>query len=170
MDERVYEGRAVLLVTAMAGAENLAKSLSEGAGVVLEVARSRRAALASLRRQMFVAIIVDTELPANEVTSTEMLWQNGGVAVPLELDLRALGSAALTRLLRSMLERRNEMEAIVREEVTRSMAEELRSTVTGMLLQSDLALRDQNLSPVLERRVRELRAMADDLRLRLRAA
>ena len=99
-----------------------------------------------------------------------MLWQNGGVAVPLELDLRALGATALTRLLRSMLERRNEMEAVVREEVTRSMAEELRSTVTGMLLQSDLALRDQNLSPVLEKRVRELRAMADNLRLRLRAA
>ncbi len=170
MAEQVYEGRAVLLVTAMLGAENLAKSLSEGAGVVLEVARSRRAALASLRRQMYVAVIVDTELPAIEVTSTEMLWQNGGVAVPLEVDLRALGAAALTRLLRSMLERRNEMETIVREEVTRSMAEELRSTVTGMLLQSDLALRDKNLSPVLERRVRELRAMADDLRLRLRAA
>ncbi len=170
MDGKMYEAPAVLLVTATHGAENLAKVLSEGTGVVLEVARSRRAALASLRRQTFAAVIVDNELPANEVTSTEMLWQNGGVAVPLELDLRALGAAALTRLLRSMLERRNEMEAVVREEVTRSMAEELRSTVTGMLLQSDLALRDQNLSPILEKRVRHLRAMADDLRLRLRAA
>lgn len=170
MDERVLEGRAVLLVTAMPGAENLARALSEGAGVVLEVARSRRAALASLRRQTFAAIVVDTDLPANEVTSTDMLWQNGGVAVPLELDLRALGATAVTRLLRSVIERRNDMEALVREDVARSMAEELRSTVTGMLLQSDLALRDQTLTPALERRVRDLRAMADDLRLRLRAA
>ena len=123
-----------------------------------------------LRRQPFCAIIVDETLPANEVTSGDLLWQNAGGAVPLELDLRSLGSAALIRLLRSMLERRSEMEALVREDLTRSMAEELRSTVTGMLLQSDLALRDQNLSPALEGRVRQLRAMADDLRLRLRAA
>lgn len=159
-----------MLVTAMQGVENMAAALSEGAGVVLEVARSRRAALASLRRQTFFAVIVDADLPANEVTSTDLLWQNAGVAVPLEVDLHTLGTASLTRLLRSVLDRRSEMEAHVREDVMRTMAEELRSTVTGMLLQSDLALRDQALTPGLERRVRELRAMADDLRLRLRAA
>ncbi len=99
-----------------------------------------------------------------------MLWQNAGVAVPLDVDLRALGSAALVRLLRNVLERRTEMEAHLREDVMRSLSEDLRSTVTGMLLQSDLALRDQNLSPALAARVRSLREMADDLRLRLRAA
>lgn len=170
MEESTVETRTVLLVTAMPGVENLAAVLSEGAFVVLEIARSRRAALAALRRQPFAAVIVDAGLQVNEVTATEMVWQNAGVAVPLELDLANLGSAAVIRLLRSVLERRSEMEAIVREDVARTMAEDLRSTVTGMLLQSDLALRDRTLSPVLEQRFRQLRSMADDLRMRLRAA
>ncbi len=170
MEATRFETRIVLLVTTMPGVENLAAVLSEGACVVLEIARSRRAALAALRRQPFEAIIVDAALPLNEVTQTDLLWQNAGGAVPLELDLAVLGTSALIRLLRSVLERRSEMEATVREDVARAMAEDLRSTVTGMLLQSDLALRDQTLSPSLEQRFRQLRSMADDLRVRLRAA
>ncbi len=170
MGEALVETRVVLLVTAMQGAEHLAMTLSEGATVVVEVARSRRAALAALRRQPYAAVIVDAALPMNEVTDTEMLWQNAAGAVPLELDLAALGGTSIVRLLRSVLERRSELEAIVRQDVTRAMADDLRSTVTGMLLQSDLALRDQTLSPALEERFRQLRSMADDLRMRLRAA
>ena len=170
MSDGAVESRTVLLVTAMPGVENLAAFLSEGASVVIEITRSRRAALAALRRQPFMAVIVDASLPLNEVTPTDMLWQNAAVAVPLELDLAALGSAAIVRLLRNVLERRSEMEALLREDVTRAMAEDLRSTVTGMLLQSDLALRDQTLSPTLQERFRQLRSMADDLRIRLRAA
>lgn len=162
--------RTVLLVTSVHGVENLAAMLSQGAAVIVDVARSRRAALAALRRQTFAAVIVDTALPQHEVTPNEMLWQNVGSAVPLELDLAPLGAAALLRLLRSMLDRRNELEASLREDVTRAMAEDLRSTVTGMLLQSDLGLRDQTLSPSLQERFRQLRSMADDLRVRLRAA
>ena len=170
MDDVRVDVRTVLLVTAVTGVENLAAMLSEGASVVLEVARSRRAALAALRRQGFAAVIVDAALPQNEVTPTEMLWQNAGSAVPLELDLVPLGSGAVLRLLRSVLERRSELEASVREDVTRAMADDLRSTVTGMLLQSDLGLRDRTLSPSQEERFRQLRSMADDLRIRLRAA
>ncbi len=170
MDEIDLETRTVLLVTSLQGVENLASAVSESVFVVVEIARSRRAALAALRKQVFSAVIVDTALPLNEVTSTDLLWQNAAGAVPLELDLRALGTAAVVRLLRSVLDRRSAMEATVREELTRAMADDLRSTVTGMLLQSDLALRDQTLSPVLEQRFRQLRSMADDLRIRLRAA
>lgn len=170
MEQSNAEPRIVLLVTAMPGAEKFAATLSESASVVIEVARSRRAALAALRRQSFAAVVVDAGLPGNEVTQKEMVWQNIGVAVPLELDLAKLESAAVIRLLRSVLNGCRELEAIVREDVGRSMAENLRSTVTGMLLQADLALCDRTLSPVSEQRFRRLRFMADDLRIRLRAA
>lgn len=58
----------------------------------------------------------------------------------------------------------------MRENIRLTMSEELRSTVTGLLLQSDLALRDKALTPAVEHRVRELRALADGLRLRYRQA
>lgn len=170
MEETTLESRAVLLVSARPGVENLAATLSEGALVVIEVARSRRAAVAALRRQPFTAVIVDVGLQVNEVTQTEMVWQNVGAAVPLELNLSVLKTGAVILLLRSVLGRRSGVEALLREHVTRSMAGDLRSTVTGMLLQADLGLSDRTLPSTLEQRFRQLRLMADDLRIRLRAA
>ncbi len=160
----------VLLVTAIPGAENLAEVLSERARVKIELVRSRRAALASLRRYSFDVVMVDVTLPQGEVTPTQMLWQNTGDALPMEVDLRALGAASVARLLRGSLRRREQMETQVREQVTRNLAEEMRGAVTGLLLQSDLVLREQALTPSVEAKVREMRALADDLRLRLRPA
>ncbi len=168
MDTNTVPARTVLLVTALEGAAGLAAAVSEHAEVVVELVRNRRSALASLRRYQFDVVLVDIALSEVEVTSTEMLWQNAEGAMPLELDLRMLGSTGVIRVLSTLLDRREQMEASVREAVTRAIAEEVRSTVTGLLLQSDLVLRDKALSPAVEAKVREMRALADGLRVRLR--
>lgn len=168
MEVQTVPARTVLLVTALEGAAGLAAAVSEHVGVVLELVRSRRAALASLRRYQFDVVVVDSALPDGEVTPTDMLWQNAEGAMPLELDLRLLGANGVVRVLSTVLDRREQMEASVRESVTRSIAEELRGVVTGLLLQSDLVLRDKALTPAVEAKVREMRALADGLRVRLR--
>jgi len=76
MREEAVPLRLVLLVTAFEGAENFGAAVSKGAEVVLEVVRSRRAALALLRRGQYAAIVVDAALSKTEVTQTEALWQN----------------------------------------------------------------------------------------------
>ena len=157
----------VLLLTAIDGAENLATTLSDRAGVVLELVRSRRAALASLRKYHFEAVMIDTNLPLGEVTPTQMLWQNTGEAVPMEVDLRALGASGTARLLRSILNQRRQMESQLRETVTRTLAEEMNGSITRMLLKSESMLRDRELKPETAESVREMRALADDLRARL---
>ena len=162
--------RVVLMVTSKDGADRFGAALSKGAGVVVEVVRSKRAALALLRRQQFAAIVVDTGLREAEKTSTDMLWQNTSGALPLEVDLGAFGLTSLTRLLRSVLDGREKSEEKLRESVKQTMSDDLRSTLTGLLLQSDMALRDKALTPAIEYRVRELRALADDLRSRYRPA
>lgn len=168
MEMNMVPARTVLLVTAVEGAASMASAISENAGAVVELVRSRRAALASLRRYRFDVVVVDAALSEAEVTPTEMLWQNAEGAIPLELELRALGASVVLRVLTTILERREQMEANVREAVTRSIAEEIRGTVTGLLLQSDLVLRDKAITPGVEAKVREMRALADGLRVRLR--
>ena len=89
--------KTVLIVTAIEGAENLARALSREADAVVEIARSRRAALARLRRDPVTILLIDTSLPETEVTTSEMVWQNAGGAVPLEnqsLDLGGGGRGA----------------------------------------------------------------------------
>ena len=162
--------KTVLIVTAIEGAENLARALSREADAVVEIARSRRAALARLRRDPVTAVLLDTSLPDAEMTTSEMLWQNAGGAVPIEINLSVLGATGVVRLLRNLLAGREQAEALGRREATTAVAQELQSTITSLLLQSDLMLLDKALSPEMANKVREVKDLTDTLRLRLRSA
>jgi CheY-like chemotaxis protein len=162
--------KTVLIVTANEGAENLARALSREADAVVEIARSRRAALARLRRDPVTALLLDSSMPEAEMTTSEMVWQNAEEAVPLEINLASLGAPGVVRLLRNLLEGRERAEALGRRAAAAAVAQELQSTVTGLLLQGDLMLRDKDLSPEALEKVRRMRELADVLRVRLRSA
>ncbi len=162
--------KTVLIVTALEGAENLARTLSRDADAVVEIARSRRAALARLRRDPVTAVLLDTSLPDTEMTTSEMIWQNAGAAMPVEMNLSVLGAAGIVRLLRNLLDGREQAETISRREATTAVAQELQSTITSLLLQSDLMLRDKAISPELADKVREVKHLTDSLRVRLNAS
>ena len=121
--------KTVLIVTAVEGAENMARALSREADAVVEIARSRRAALARLRRDPVTALLLDTSLPDAEMTTSDMLWQNAAGAVPLELQ----------------------------------------STITVLLLESDVMLREKGISPEFADNVQTVKDLTDSLRLRLRS-
>ncbi len=167
MQKIVGPARKVLLITAIEGSANLAALLSQGANVVVEVVRSRRAALAVLRRECPTVVLMDTVLPEGEMTTSEMIWQNAAGAVPLDVNVRAIGAAGLVRLVQNLLDRWEGIALSLRHDVEQSYAAQLRSMVTGMLLQSDMALRDSALAPTVEEKVRAVRALADALRSRL---
>ncbi len=159
--------KTVLIVTAIEGAENLARALSREADAVVEIARSRRAALARLRRRSVTALLLDTSLPDAEMTTSDMVWQNAGSAVPLEINLCTLGAAGVVRLLRNVLDNREQAEILGRREGVNAVATDLKSTITSLLLQSDLMLRDKAAPPTVAAKVQQVRELADTLRLQL---
>ncbi|AFL88954.1 hypothetical protein Terro_2718 [Terriglobus roseus DSM 18391] len=161
--------KTVLIVTAIDGAENLARALSREADAVVEIARSRRAALARLRRDRVTAVLLDTSLSEAEITTSEMVWQNAEGAVPLEINLANLGANGVVRLLRSLLDGREQAEAVGRREATAAVSRELQSTITGLLLQSDLILREKFLTPAVADKARLMKELATSLRERLRS-
>ena len=162
--------KTVLIVTAIDGAENLARALSREANAVVEIARSRRAALARLRRDPVTAVLLDSSLSEAEITTSEMVWQNAYGAVPLEINLANLGINGAVRLLRNLLEGREQAEAVGRREATAAVAQELQSTITSLLLQSDLMLREKFLPPAVADKARQLKELANSLRVPLRPA
>ncbi len=162
--------KTVLIVTAIEGAENLARALSREANAVVEIARSRRAALARLRRDPVTAILMDSSLPEAEMTTSEMVWQNADGAMPVELNLPSLGANGVVRLLRNLLDGREQAEAMGRREAATAVAQELQSTITSLLLQSDLMLHEKTLSPTAAEKARELKGLAETLRVRLRSS
>ncbi len=159
--------KTVLIVTAIEGAENLARALSREADAVVEIARSRRAALARLRRDPVTALLMDTSLPEAETTTSEMVWQNAAGAIPLEINLSTLGASGVVRLLRNLLHGREQAETLGRKEAATAVAQDLQTTLTSLLLQSDMLLRDKAVSPVVADRVRHVKELTDTLRVRL---
>ena len=160
--------KTVLVVSAIDGAENLARAISRETDAVVEIARSRRAALARLRRDPVTAVLLDSSLSEAEITTSEMVWQNADGAVPLEINLANLGVNGVVRLLRSLLEGRAQAEMLGRREATAAVAQELQSTITSLLLQSDMMLRDKALTPAVADKARQVKELANALRVRLR--
>ncbi len=159
--------KKVLIVTSIEGAENLARALSRDADAVVEIARSRRAALARLRRGAVTAVLLDTALPDAEMTTSDMVWQNAGAAVPLEINLASLGAAGVVRLLRNLLENREQAEIMGRRVAANEVAQDLKSTITSLLLQSDMMLRETAVPPTMTEKIRQVKELANSLRIRL---
>jgi CheY-like chemotaxis protein len=162
--------KTVLIVTAIEGAENLARALSREADAVVEIARSRRAALARLRRDPVTALLLDTSMSDAEMTTSDMVWQNADGAVPLEINLASLGATGVVRMLRSLLEGREQAINLGRREAATAVAQELQSTITGLLLQSDMLLREKTITPSMADKVKQVKELTDALRVRLRSA
>lgn len=160
--------RTLLLVSGITGVENLAKMVSRELGLSIQIAKTRRAAAAALRREAFTIVLVDSSMPEGE--DPELLWQRTGLAIPMEMALADVGASLLLRQLRSTLARREHEAALARRAASHAIEDEMRQQVTGLLLQSELLLLEKSIPPTMEKRVMALRTLADGLRTRLRNA
>jgi DNA-binding NtrC family response regulator len=161
--------KSVLMVTQMAGVEECAAAVERQLGLSVQVASTRRAALAALRRGEFDVVVLEEAMAAGDPQGADLLWQQAGSAVPLQVNFAISGCARLVREVRAALARREQEKAVAMRAAASAMESELKSVVTGILLQSELALREPAVSPHLEAKLRHLVGLAGDLRERLRA-
>ncbi len=162
--------RDVLIITTMEDAEPCARLIAEQTGARVEVVRSRKAALLALRREVFDLVVVEQSLAEADLAWAEQIWQVSGLALPLEVNLAVTGAARLTREVKAALARRDGEQRVARVAIARDMEDELKSSVTGILLESELALREPALPPSLQPKLRRLVDLAGTLRERLRRA
>ena len=159
---------SALMISSMAGAENCAALIARQLGLEVEVVATRRLGLAALRRQEYAVLIVEESLAEADPQGADLLWQSAGSAVAVQINFAISGCARLVREVRSALSRRElEQTTAMRAAATR-MESELKSTVTGLLLESQLALTEPSISPQLTAKLQHLVELAASLRDRLR--
>jgi len=163
-----WTAKTILLITSMTGAENCAAMLTRQLGLPVEVAGSRRAGLSALRRQEFGIVIVDELLVESDPQGADLLWQHAGLAVSVVINFAIAGSSRVVREVRHAVNRREREQILAKSAATTEMQSELKSTITGLLLQSQLALAEPKISPQIEAKLRSVVALASDLRERLR--
>jgi len=133
----------------------------------VEVADGRKAALAALRRREFLAVAVGDTMAECDPAAAEAIWERAGLAIPLQINFALSGAARLIREIRSALHRREREQALARRAATAAIETELKSTVAGLLLHSQLALSGADIpSPVAER-LRMVADLAGNLRQQL---
>jgi hypothetical protein len=160
---------SILMVTGVEGARNCAAVVAAQLEMNVEVAEGRKAALAALRRGEFLAVVVDETMAECDPAAAEAIWEHAGLAIPLQVNFALAGAARLIREIRSALHRREREQTLARRAAAEAIETELKTTVAGLLLNSQLALSGaEHASPIAEK-LRVVADLAGSLRQQLSA-
>jgi signal transduction histidine kinase len=158
---------SILIVTGVEGARNCATVVGAQLGMEVEIAEGRKAALAALRRREYSAIVVDDTLAECDPAAAEAIWECSGLAIPLQINFALSGAARLVRDIRAALHRREREQALARRAAAAAIESELKTTVAGLLLHSQLALNGSELSSPMAEKLRVVADLAGSLRQQL---
>lgn len=160
---------SVLLVTNILGAENCAAVVSKQFSLTVETACDRRTALDALRRRSYAIVVLDSSLLEASASDADTLFKHAGLAIPLEMNFAISGCGRLVREIRAALARRQQEQAIATRAAATSLESNLRDTVAGLLLQSQLALAEPSVPPQLADKLKLMAELAGNLRQKLDA-
>jgi hypothetical protein len=158
---------SILMVTGIEGARNCAAVVQEKLGMTVDVAEGRSAALAALRKHEFSAVVVDESLAECDPAAAETIWERSGLAIPMQINFAVSGAARLIRDIRAALHRREREQALARKAAAGAIEAEVRSTLAGLLLNSQLALAAGEVPAGVVDKLRVVADLASSLRQQL---
>ncbi len=159
-----------LLVTGMEGAANCAQALQSLLGITVEAASGRRAALTALRKREYDLVVVDDSMADADPAGADPLWEAIGMALPVTVNFALSGTERVAREMRAALHRRQREQELARRAAATALETELKSTVAGLLLHSQLALATDPLPEPIAGKLRMVADLAGSLRDQLSAS
>ena len=124
-------------------------------------------ALAALRKREFLALVIDETLAECDPAAADRICEQAGLAIPLQINFALSGAGRLIREVRSALHRREREQAVARRAAAAAIEAELKSTVAGLLLHSQLALSGSEIPAPVADRLRVVADLAGSLRQQL---
>ncbi len=159
----------VLIVTGMEGADQCAAALSRQLDMECVAVQGRKAAIAALKRGEFAAVVIDEAVLDYDPAGAEQIWEQAGLAIPVQISFALTGAQRLAREIRLALNRRERELALAHEAAAAAIEKELKSTVAGLLLHSQLALQNHPVPGPLAEKLRLVADLAGNLREKLAA-
>ena len=170
-DTTSEKGRAVtyhvLLIAGIKNADACGREVAERAGVVVEVTTNRRAGLAALRRSNFEVVLVEENLAEGDPGWADQVWQLAGAAIAIQVNLAIVSCARLSREVKAALVRKESERVSARRAVASEFEADLKLSITGLLVQGELALQEPELPDALEPKLRRIVELAGALRERI---
>jgi hypothetical protein len=147
--------------------EEIGAKLAHKLGLTVEIAATRAQALRLLERRSYALVVLDQILAEADPQGAELVWRHAGLAIPLQVNFALAGSTRLEREMRAALARRQREQQMAGLAAVASVDAALKNAVTGILLESRLALQEEGLPPGIANRLRIMAGIADQLRERL---
>ena len=131
------------------------------------VAATLTQALTQLRAQEYVAVLIDQAFLETEPDESETVLEHIGTAIPVHVNFGINSTDRVVRELRSALHRRKNEVLRARQGAEQALRNELKSTVTALLLSCEMALRVPDLQSTAEAKMRTVYELAQEMRLKL---
>jgi hypothetical protein len=160
----------LLVITPSAKARDCAQDIQELTSEETHVAATSSQALARLRAQEYVAVLIDQAFLETEPVESDMVLEHIGTAVPVHVNFAINNMERVGRELRGALHRHQKEMLLVRQEVQQALRNDLKGTVTALLLSCELALQAPTIEFAAEARMRAVYELAQQLRGRLESS
>jgi len=160
----------ILLVTTSSRARECAAALEQGTGHKTHVASSVPQAVTKMQAAEYDGLAIDQSLLESDFRALDTLLNRCGIAVPLYVNLALHSNERVVREVQVALRRAEKERLMATRAAEQLLRNQLRSQVTGILLNSELALRQKSISPDVAEKVRSVRELAEKMRSQLEIA
>jgi hypothetical protein len=160
----------ILLVTTSSRAKECAAALELGTGHNTKVATSVPQALEEMQAAEYESLAVDQSMLESDFRALDTLLNHCGIAMPLYINLALHSTERVVREVQVALRRAEKEKLMAMRSAERVLRNQLRSEVTGILLNSEMALRQKSIPPDVAEKVRSVRELAEKIRSQLEIA
>jgi len=157
----------ILLVTTSSRAKECAAALERGTGHKAHVASSVPQAVSKMQAAEYDGLAIDQSLLESDFRALDTLLNHCSIAMPLYINLALHSTDRVVREVQVALRRTEKEKLMAMRTAERVLRNQLRSEVTGILLNSELALRQKSICPDVAERIRSVRELAEKMRSQL---
>ncbi|MBI2683584.1 MAG: hypothetical protein HYX26_10310 [Acidobacteriales bacterium] len=157
----------ILLISQAKTAAQCATALQKFSGHRVQIARTLGEGVGLLRREEFAVVVADQLLLDSNPKGADLLWRNTGVAVPVEVNFALASAERIARDVRAAVDRREKEQLLAARAAEAILRGELTGTVSGILLNSEIALSQPQVPASVQDRIRSVHELAEQLRTRL---
>jgi CheY-like chemotaxis protein len=160
----------ILLLTTSSRARECAGALEQGTGHKTDVATSVPQALSRMEAREYDALAIDQSLLESDFRALDTLLNRCGIAMPLYINLALHSADRIVREVQVALRRSEKEKLMASRAAERLLRNQLRGELTGILLNSELALRQNSLAPDVAEKIKSVRDLAEKMRSKLEVA
>jgi signal transduction histidine kinase len=157
----------ILLVSTSSRAKECAAAIELGTGHKTHIAATVPQAVGRLQAAEYDALAIDQSLLETDMSALDTLLNRCGMAMPVYVNLALSCSERVVREIQIALRRFESERFLAMRSALKTLGSQLRGELTGILLNSDLALRHREIPPAVAEKILSVRELAEKIRTQL---